>query len=199
MIKYTETMRHLIDLLGKIPGIGVKSAERIAFHMLQTDYAQLKDLAETMLKVKKTTKCCKICSNFSEEEICEICADEHRDHSKICVIEEPADIASIEKTKSYNGVYHVLLGAISPLEGVSPASLKIKDLIERVKNGKINEVIIATNSDTEGEITALYLTKLLKPLCNNITRIAFGMPVGSAITYLDQATLTKALDGRRAV
>ncbi|KPK39472.1 MAG: recombination protein RecR [Omnitrophica WOR_2 bacterium SM23_29] len=196
---YTKSMEKLISELTKLPGIGQKSAERLALHILKSSKEDAKALSETIIRLKETISFCKNCYNFSEGDICHICKDPGRDKTTILVIEGPNDILAIEKTGTYRGLYHVLLGAISPLDGVGPDELKIKELIHRIKTEKIKEVIIATDSDTEGETTALYLTKLIKNQGVKTTRIAYGLPVGSHLEYADQATLARALEGRREI
>ena len=179
-----------------MPGIGPKTAERLAFYVLKLPQEDAKRLSQSILKVKSTIRFCKNCNNLSEGELCLICQDENRDKSVICVVEEPNDASAIEKSGKFNGVYHVLLGRLSPLDGVGPEALKIKGLIERVKKNKVKELIIATNSDMEGETTALYIAKLFKPYKLKVTRLAYGIPVGSDLKYADRATLMKAIEGR---
>lgn len=195
-LSYARSMQSLIKEFSKMPGIGTKTAERLAFYVLKLPKEDAENLAHSILKVKSTIRFCKICNNLSEDEVCLICQNEGRDRTLICVAEEPNDVSAIEKIGKFNGVYHVLLGRLSPLDGIGPDALKINELIERVKNNKIKEVIIATNSDTEGETTALYIAKLLRPFRLKITRLAHGIPVGSDLKYADQATLMKAIEGR---
>ena len=197
MKAYTKSMQNLIDEFTKMPGIGPKTAERLAFYCIRLPRKQVDLFAQAIVKAKQTVGLCKECNNLSEGELCDICQDPKRDKSIICVVEHPKDVISIEKSASYKGLYHVLMGALSPLEGIGPDELKIPDLAERVKNNKIKEVIIATDSDTDGETTVLYLAKVLKPLGARISRIAYGLPVGANLEFADQATLTRALDGRR--
>lgn len=196
---YTKSMEKLITEFSKLPGIGQKSAERLALHILKSSKEDAKALSEAIIKLKETIGFCKTCYNLSEGETCHICKDPGRDRLTILVVEEPNDILAIEKTGTYKGLYHVLLGSISPLEGIGPDELKIKDLTRRIKSEKTKEVIIATDSDTEGETTALFLTKLLRNQGVKTTRIAYGIPVGSHLEYADQATLARALEGRREV
>jgi recombination protein RecR len=196
---YTESMRGLIEEFSKLPGIGPKSAERLAFYVLKSKKQTAEALSQAILKVKNATRFCNLCSNLSEGELCDICRDPSRDKAVICVVENPGDISSIEKTASFRGVYHVLLGALSPLEGVGPDDLKIKELISRIKKGGVKEIIIATNPDTDGEATALYLIRLIKPLGVKRTRIASGVPMGTNLGYIDQASLIKAMEGRHQV
>ncbi|MBU4377188.1 MAG: recombination mediator RecR [Candidatus Omnitrophica bacterium] len=195
-LSYARSIQSLIKEFSKMPGIGTKTAERLAFYILKLSMEDAQRLADSILKVKSTIRFCKACNNLSEGEICLICQDGGRDKGIICVVEEPNDVSAIEKAGKFNGVYHVLLGRLSPLDGVGPESLKINELVERVKKDKVKEVIVATNSDTEGETTALYIAKTLKPYRVKITRLAHGIPVGSDLKYADQATLMKAIEGR---
>jgi len=192
-------MQNLIDEISKMPGIGPKSAERLAFYILKQPKKEIVDLTNAIIKLKHTTVLCKMCNNLSEELVCEICQDIKRDKGIICVVEGHNDIIALEKSGSYRGVYHCLLGSLSPLEGIGPDELKINQLAERIKETKAKEIIIATDPDTEGEATALYLTRVLKPLNVKITRIAYGIPVGTNLEYSDQATLAKAIEGRRII
>ena len=195
-LSYARSIQSLIKEFSKMPGIGTKTAERLAFYILKLPQQDAERLSQAILKVKSTIRFCNMCNNLSEGDLCLICQDESRDRSLICVVEEPNDVSAIEKSGKFNGVYHVLLGRLSPLDGIGPEALKIKELIGRVKNGKIREMIIATNSDTEGETTALYIAKLFKPYKIKIPRLAYGIPVGSDLKYADQATLMKAIEGR---
>lgn len=195
-LSYARSMQNLIKEFSKMPGIGTRTAERLAFYILKLPQEGAERLSQSILKVKSTIRFCKICNNLSEGDLCPVCQDEGRDKSVICVVEEPNDVSAIEKAGKFNGAYHVLLGRLSPLDGIGPEALKIKELIERVKKGRIKELIIATNSDTEGETTALYITKLFRPYKVRITRLAYGIPVGSDLKYADQATLMKAIEGR---
>ncbi len=199
MPNYTESIEKLIDRLIKLPGIGRRSAERIVGYILDASTEETGRLSEAILKVKENVRSCRICHNLSEQEECSVCRDQQRNRSLLCVVERPNDVTSIEKTGTFNGLYHVLMGAIAPLEGKGPSDLKIDSLINRIKQENIQEVIIATDSDTEGETTALYLTKLIKPLGVHLSRIGLGLPVGSNLEYADSATLSKALESRRAV
>ena len=189
-------MQNLIKEFSRMPGIGTKTAERLAFYILKLSREDAERLSESILKVKSTIRFCKLCNNLSEGDLCLICQDDSRDKSLICVVEEPNDVSAIEKAGKFNGTYHVLLGRLSPLDGIGPETLKIKELLGRVKEDKVKELIIATNSDTEGETTALYIAKLFKPYKLKITRLAYGIPVGSDLKYADQATLMKAIEGR---
>ena len=195
-LSYARSMQNLIKEFSKMPGIGTRTAERLAFYILKLPQEDAERLSQSILKVKSTIRFCKICNNLSEGDLCPVCQDEGRDKSIICIVEEPNDVSAIEKAGKFNGVYHVLLGRLSPLDGIGPEALKIKELSERVKKGEAKELIIATNSDTEGETTALYITKLFRPYKVRITRLAYGIPVGSDLKYADQATLMKAIEGR---
>ncbi len=180
-----------------MPGIGPKSAQRIAFYILGSSKEEAKALSQAILDLKEKITYCSICNNITEEDPCEICNNSQRDHSLICVVEEPKDVLAFEKSRGFNGVYHVLLGALSPLEGIGPDELKIKELVERLKKEKPLEVILATNPNTNGEMTAMYLAKMIKPLGIKVTRIAHGIPVGGSIEYVDEETLAKSLEGRK--
>ncbi len=197
---YPLTIERLIQELIKLPGIGRRSAERIVFHLLNNSSRDdISLLAQRLSELKERVRMCSRCHNLSEQEECHICLDTRRDKHLLCVVERPTDVTSIEKTGTFNGLYHVLLGAIAPLDGKGPADLKIDTLLERIRQESIREVILATDSDTEGETTALYLTKVLKPLEVRITRIGLGLPVGSNLEYADSATLSKALESRRVI
>jgi recombination protein RecR len=196
---YTKTMEKLIAEFTKLPGIGPKSAERIVMHILKSPRENAASLAESVIKLKDTIGFCKDCFNLSEGEVCHICSDPQRDKTTVLVVESPKDILAIEKTGAYRGLYHVLLGAISPLDGIGPDDLKIKELLRRIRSDKIKEVILATDADTEGETTALYLSQLLKSQGVKTSRIAYGLPVGSHLEYADQATLARALEGRNQI
>ena len=196
---FPDSMRNLIDRISDLPGIGPRTAQRLAFHILKMPKQEAENLAKAVMKVKESVRFCRICGNLSDEEVCQICANAGRDRSMICVVEEPKDIAAIEKAGGYNGVYHVLLGSLSPLDGIGPADLKIKELLDRVAKSKPKEIIIGTDFNTEGEATALYLVKVLKPSGVKVTRVAYGIPVGSNLEYADQATLAKAFEGRQAM
>lgn len=199
MSTYTESIERLIERLIKLPGIGRRSAERIVDYILNTPKDEIKSLSEALYKVKENVQFCRICNNLSEQELCKICQDSRRQKDIVCIVEKPSDATAIEKAGSFPGVYHVLLGSISPLEGKGPSDLKIDGLIQRIKQDNVKEVILATDLDTEGEITALYLTKLIKPLGVKLTRIGVGIPMGSNLEYADSATLSKALESRREV
>ena len=191
-------MARLIEALNRLPGIGQRSAERIVFYLLKSPPNESHELAELLKEVRSETRFCKICRNLSDAETCRICEDPARDASLLCVVEDPKDVVALEKTGSFRGRYHVLSGALSPLEGVGPEDLRIGDLIRRVKHEKIREVILATNPNTEGETTALYLSEALKSYGAKISRLARGIPVGSAIEFMDPATLQRSLEGRQS-
>ena len=191
------TIEKLIEQLMKLPGIGRRSAQRIVFHILEASKEDAASLAEAVSNVKSSVRFCSVCNNFSETEVCAICSSEKRDKKVICVVENPKDVENVERSGTYHGTYHVLLGAISPLEGRGPHDLKVDGLIDRIKKGYVEEVVIATDSDTEGEATAIFLTKLIRPLGVRVMRIGIGLPVGSNLEYADPATLARALEGRR--
>lgn len=193
---FPQSMNVLIQEFGKMPGVGSKTAQRLAFYILKIQGDDAKKMADAILKVKSSVRFCEVCNNLSDTEICDICSNPARDKALVCVVENPQDVISIEKMGSFHGVYHVLLGALSPLDGIGPKDLKIDELGKRIKKDKVKEVIIATDSNTEGEATALYLTRLLKGVPVKVTRIATGMPVGANLEYADQATLMKAFEGR---
>jgi len=199
MTTYTDSIEKLIEKLIKLPGIGRRSAERIITYILDTTKEEVNALSEAILKTKESVRFCRICNNLSEEEICKICQDLHRRKDLVCIVEKPSDVTAIEKAGSFHGTYHVLMGAISPLEGRGPNDLKINSLLTRIKEGTIKEIIIATDADTEGETTAIYLTKLLKPLGIKISRIGVGIPMGSNLEYADSLTLSRALEARREI
>jgi len=199
MANYTESIERLIEGLTRLPGIGRRSAERIVGYLLGTTKEEVRSLAEGIVKVKESVRFCSLCHNLSEEEFCRICKDSRRQKDVICIVEKPSDVMAIEKSGSFAGVYHVLLGAISPLEGKGPGDLKIDTLINRIKQANIKEIIIATDADTEGETTALYLTKVIKPLGVRLSRIGLGLPVGSNLEYADSTTLSKSLEARRLI
>ncbi len=199
MATYTESIEKLIEKLSKLPGIGRRSAERIIGYILDASGEEIRGLSDAIVKVKENVRLCRICHNLSEEEFCRICQDTRRSKDIVCIVEKPADVTAIEKSGTYHGVYHVLLGSISPLEGRGPSDLKIDTLLSRIKQDNIKEVIIATDADTEGETTALYLAQIIKPLVANLSRIGLGLPVGSSLEYADSATLSKALESRRTI
>jgi len=190
-------MQALIDALGRLPGVGPKGAQRIAFHLLKSDSVDVERLAHSITEAKALVRFCDRCFNFSDGPICRICDDDRRDSSMLCVVEESRDVIAIEKTGEFRGRYHVLLGAMNPLEGIGPEQLKIRELLARLDNEGVKEVILCTNPNTEGDVTAMYLARLLKPLGLRITRIASGLPVGGDLEYADELTLGRALEGRR--
>ncbi|HSE54449.1 MAG TPA: recombination mediator RecR [Nocardioidaceae bacterium] len=196
---YEGVVQDLIDELGRLPGVGPKSAQRIAFHILQTDPVDVRRLAEVLLEVKQKVTFCSVCGNVAEQETCRICRDQRRDPSVICVVEESKDVVAIERTREFRGHYHVLGGAISPIEGVGPDDLRIRELMTRLADGVVTEVILATDPNLEGEATATYLTRLLRPMGLRVTRLASGLPVGGDLEYADEVTLGRAFEGRRAV
>jgi recombination protein RecR len=197
MAAYSELIQKLIKELSRFPGVGARSAERMVFSLLRSDRQWSKTLADLIVAVKESVFFCDVCNNLAEEAICHICRDETRDTSILCVVEEPKDVIAVEKSKGYHGLYHVLLGALSPLNGVSPKDIKIDDLIARVSEGGFKEIVIATNVNTDGETTSLYLQKLLTPFGLRLTRIACGVPRGSSLEYIDQETLACALTDRK--
>ncbi len=197
-MSYPEPLTRLIEELQRLPGIGPKGAQRLAFHMLKAPREQAERLASAVRELKERVTYCSVCNNITDTDPCEYCRSEQRDHHVICVVEEPQNVSGIEKTREFRGVYHVLMGALSPLQGIGPDDLKIKGLLGRITDG-VTEVILATNPNVEGEATALYLARLLKPLGVKVTRIAMGVPVGSDLEYADEVTMHKALEGRREV
>lgn len=197
MSKYAPAVEELIDELSKLPGIGKKTATRLAFHILRSSKQDAQALAGSILRVKEKIGLCRICFNVAEGEVCTICSNHQRDHSLLCVVEEPNDLMAIEAAGIFGGVYHVLHGAISPLDGVGPRELKIEELLQRLKRGEVAEVILATNPTVEGDTTSLYLAKVIKPLGIKVTRIAQGIPAGGDIEYVDGKTMGKSLEGRR--
>ena len=199
MAVYTQPVQTLIDELGRMPGVGPKSAQRIAFHLLKIPADDVARLAQAIIDAKARVRFCTRCWNFAEGELCPICLDDRRDSNVLCVVEESRDIISIEKTGEFKGRYHVLLGAMNPLDGVGPEQLKMKELFARIEPEDVQEVILCTNPNTEGEVTAMYLARLLKPIGLTITRIASGLPVGGDLEYADELTLGRALEGRRGV
>ena len=194
-----EPLAKLVEQLQRLPGIGAKSAQRLAFHILKTPREDIDRLAAAMMEVKDRVTYCSVCSNITDTDPCFFCTDSGRDKRVICVVEEPENVTAVEKTRDFRGMYHVLMGALSPLHGVGPDDLKVKELLTRVGAGTVEEVILATNPNVEGEATAIYLAKLLKPLGVRVTRIAMGVPVGSDLEYADEFTMHKAMEGRREV
>jgi recombination protein RecR len=194
---YEGIVQDLIDELGRLPGVGPKSAQRIAFHLLQSDPIDVRRLAQVLLEVKEKVRFCIICGNVAEETECRICRDPRRDPTIICVVEESKDVQAVERTREYRGRYHVLGGAISPIEGIGPDDLRVKELMVRLADGTITELIIATDPNLEGEATATYLARLIKPMGLAVTRLASGLPVGGDLEYADEVTLGRAFEGRR--
>jgi recombination protein RecR len=198
-MEYTKSLDRLISVLKSLPGIGPRMAERLAFHILKISEQNVQVLTEALHDVKTNLKYCSICGSLTEDDVCRICKDEYRNHEIICVVEQPSDVFSIEKTREYKGLFHVLGGVISPLDGVNPDDLKINELITRIESGKVKELIIATNPNAEGEATAIYLSKFLKKYGVKISRIAHGVPVGSDLDYIDAITILKAIEGRNEI
>jgi recombination protein RecR len=197
MPDFSPSISRLIDELKRLPGIGQKTAQRLAFHLLRTDRGQALALADAIREAKEKIRECSVCNNITDQDPCIFCASASRDRKIICVVEDATNIQAVEKTRQFNGLYHVLGGSLSPLQGIGPDQLKIKSLIERLKGGAVEEIIIATNPTAEGEATAVYLSKLIKPLGVRVTRIAMGIPVGSDLEYADEVTMLKAMEGRR--
>lgn len=194
---YSPPIARLIEELEKLPGIGHKTAQRLAFHILNLPAEKSEALANAIREAKLKTRYCSVCSNITETDPCGICGSVKRDHGIICVVEDPKDVIAMERIREYNGVYHVLHGVISPMEGIGPEDIRIKELLQRIRDGNIREVILGTDPDVEGEATAMYISRLLKPIGIRITRIAHGIPVGGDLEYADEVTLAKALEGRR--
>jgi len=199
MPDFAEPLARLITEFKRLPGIGQKSAQRIAFHVMRASREDAEQLSQAILDVKDKLTICAVCNNISDAELCQYCRDPHRDQRVVCVVEDANNIVGIETTRQFNGLYHVLGGALSPLRGIGPEQLKIKSLVDRIARGSMEEVIVATNPNTEGEATAVYLSKLLKPLGLRVTRIAMGIPVGSDLEFADEVTIWKALEGRREI
>lgn len=195
---FPASLENLIDKFAALPGIGRKSAQRLAFHVLSLPEGEAESFANAILEAKKSVCCCRICQNLTEGEVCSICASDRRDKSTVCVVSEPRDVLSIERSHEYDGVYHVLHGVLSPISHVGPDDIKIKELLQRVTDddSEVSEIIMATNPDTEGEATAMYISRLLKPFDIKVTRLAYGIPVGSNLEFADDATLLRAIEGR---
>lgn len=189
----------LIEHFERLPGIGKKSAQRLAFYILSSPEEQVNRFAQCLTETKTKIRRCSVCCNLTDNEICSVCSDSSRDHSTICVVEAPGDVFALERTREFNTVYHVLHGVISPMDGVTPDSLTISSLIKRVKDGGVKEIIMATNPNAEGEATAMYISRLVKPLGVKVTRLAYGIPVGGELGYADEITLMRAIDGRREI
>ncbi len=196
---YEGVVQDLIDELGRLPGVGPKSAQRIAFHLLDADPVDVRRLAQVLAEVKDKVRFCVVCGNVSVDDQCRVCRDPRRDTSVLCVVEESKDIVAIERTREFRGRYHVLGGAISPIEGIGPDELRVKELMQRLADGAVTEVILATDPNLEGEATATYLTRMLRPLGLHVTRLASGLPVGGDLEYADEITLGRAFEGRRSV
>ncbi len=196
---FPAALERLTEQFARLPGIGGKSAQRLAFHVLSMDDAAAAEFAAAITDAKATVKTCPICQNLTDQERCSICEDEERDHGQICVVAEPKDVIAMERAREYRGVYHVLHGVLSPLNHVGPDDLRIKELLARVADGSVREVIMATNPDTEGEATAMYLSRLLRPMGVQVTRLAYGIPMGSQLEYADEVTLLRALEGRQEI
>src|SRR3712207_1118607 len=199
MENYSEPIDRLINEFSKLPGVGRKTAQRLAVHVINMSENDVMGLSKALIDVKKEIKYCSVCCNISDSDICPICSNNHRDSSIICVVEDPRDVAAMERTKDFNGKYHVLNGVISPLDGIGPDMLNIKELIGRLGDGIVKEIIMATNPTIEGEATAMYISRLVKPMGIKVTRIAHGLPVGGDLEYADDVTISKALEGRREI
>ncbi len=197
MVFYPKPMARLIEELTKLPGIGPKTAQRLAFYIVSGELEDAHSLADSIVQAKENIRYCSVCSNITDTDPCQLCASNGRDRTVICVVEEPKDVIAMEKTREFKGLYHVLHGAISPMDGIGPDAIRIKELLVRLKDEAINEVIVATDPNVEGEATAMYLARLLKPIGVRVTRMAHGMPVGGDLEYVDEVTLAKALQGRR--
>jgi recombination protein RecR len=199
MADFAEPLARLINEFKRLPGIGQKSAQRIAFHIMRASRDDAGQLAQSILDVKDKLRMCVVCNNISDAELCQYCRDPQRDQTVVCVVEDPNNIVGVEVTRQFNGLYHVLGGALSPLRGIGPEQLRIKSLVDRIARGDLAEIIVATNPTVEGEATAVYLSKLLKPLGMKVTRIAMGVPVGSDLEFADEVTMWKAMEGRREI
>ncbi len=199
MAEYIESLRNLAEKFGRLEGVGKKTAMRMAFSVLELDVEEAEDFARAILDAKEKIHLCPICQNLTDREVCPICADEERDRSVICVVTDARTVLAMEKVREYRGTYHVLHGLISPMNGITPEQLKIKELLSRVATGEVGEVIVATNPTVEGEATAMYLSRLLQPFGVRVTRLAYGVPVGADLEYADEVTLYRALEGRRDV
>ncbi|MFB0920059.1 MAG: recombination mediator RecR [Oscillospiraceae bacterium] len=194
---FPPSLETLIDKFAALPGIGKKSAQRLAFHVLSLPEGEAESFAAAIMEAKKSVHCCPVCQNLTDGDVCSVCSDSRRDQSVICVVAEPRDVLSFERSREYKGLYHVLHGVMSPMNHIGPDDLKISELIVRVAGGEVREVIMATNPDTEGDTTAMYISRLIKPFNVKVSRLAYGIPVGSNLEYADDATLTRALEGRR--
>ncbi len=196
---FPVALERLTEEFAKLPGIGGKTAQRLAFYVLSLPEEEARSFSEAIMEAKRTVHTCPVCQNLTDGELCGICADEERDHSVICVVAEPKDVIALERAREYHGVYHVLHGVISPLSHIGPDDIRIRELLSRVAKGDVQEVIMATNPDTEGEATAMYISRLLRPMEIKVTRLAYGIPVGSQLEYADEVTLLRALEGRREI
>ena len=196
---FPAALQELADQFARLPGIGGKTAQRLAFHILSLPLEEAKDFADAILEAKQTVHTCPVCQNLTDRELCPICDDDMRDHGLICVVAEPKDVIAMERSREFNGVYHVLHGVISPLNHVTQDDIRIRELLMRVAQGDVREVIMATNPDTEGEATAMYISRLLRPMEVKVTRLAYGVPVGSQLEYADEVTLSRALEGRQEI
>lgn len=196
---FPAALQELTDCFARLPGIGGKSAQRLAFHVLELPYEEAQAFADAIIGAKKSVRCCNVCQNITDREVCAICDDSARDPSVICVVAEPKDVIAMERSREFDGLYHVLHGVISPLNHVTQEDIRIKELLMRVGSQPVKEVIMATNPDTEGEATAMYISRLLRPLGVKVTRLAYGVPVGSQLEYADEVTLSRALEGRQEI
>lgn len=196
---FPAALQELADQFARLPGIGGKTAQRLAFHVLSLPLDDAQSFADAILEAKRTVHTCPVCQNLTDREICPICDDDMRDHSLICVVADPKDVIAMERSREFSGVYHVLHGVISPLNHVTQDDIRIKELLQRVANEDIREIIMATNPDTEGEATAMYISRLLRPMEVKVTRLAYGVPVGSQLEYADEVTLSRALEGRQEI
>ena len=196
---FPAALQDLADQFARLPGVGGKTAQRLAFHVLSLPLQEAQAFADAIMEAKKTVHTCPVCQNLTDREICPICNDSGRDHSVICVVAEPRDVIAMERSREFNGIYHVLHGVISPLNHVTQDDIRIKELLMRVSKGDVKEVIMATNPDTEGEATAMYISRLLRPMEIKVTRLAYGVPVGSQLEYADEVTLSRALEGRQEI
>lgn len=194
---FPAALQNLADQFARLPGVGSKTAQRLAFHVLSLPDGEAEEFANAILEAKKQVHTCPVCQNLTDRELCPICDDDTRDHSVVCVVADPKDVIAMERSREYRGVYHVLHGVISPLNHVTQDDIRIRELLKRVSHGEIKEVIMATNPDTEGEATAMYISRLLRPMEVKVTRLAYGMSVGSQLEYADEVTLTRALEGRQ--
>ena len=199
MQTYTGPISRLIEEFSKLPGVGRKTAQRLAFHVINMNTNDVEALSKAIVDAKKEIRYCSVCYNITDKDVCSMCSNKNRDDSIICVVEDPRDVAAMEKTKEFNGKYHVLNGVISPMDGIGPDMIRIKELIQRLSNQDVKEIIMATNPTIEGEATAMYIARLLKPMGIKVTRIAHGLPVGGDLEYADEVTITKALEGRREI